>query len=233
MAEEFLDGANIVAGLEKMGGETVAKGVRGDGFVYFGKAGSVFDGALKHAFVKMMAHGFASLGIHRALAGGKEVLPARFAVGIGIFPFEGVWEMNLAIAFLQVALVNIFHLLNVGFESGNDSFGEGDRAVIFAFSIANDDLMVGEVDIFDAKSKTFHKPQARTEEELGHEFGDAAHFFDDGDGFGFGEDGGKAVGFSGTDEVGGEFDLLEENVTIEEEDGAEGLIPPAPTAGAV
>ena len=31
--EEFLDGADVVAVLEKLGGEGVAEGVRGDGFV--------------------------------------------------------------------------------------------------------------------------------------------------------------------------------------------------------
>jgi hypothetical protein len=32
VAEEFLDGADVVAGFKKVGGETVAEGVRADGF---------------------------------------------------------------------------------------------------------------------------------------------------------------------------------------------------------
>ena len=47
VTEKFLDGADIVAVLEEVGGEGVAKGVRGNGFVNFGESGSLFDGFLK------------------------------------------------------------------------------------------------------------------------------------------------------------------------------------------
>lgn len=47
---------------------------------------------------------------------------------------------------------------------------------------------------------------------------------DDGKGFGFRDDCGKAIRFFSADNVCGEFDVFEENIAIEEEDGAEGLI---------
>jgi hypothetical protein len=45
----------------------------------------------------------------------------------------------------------------------------------------------------------------------------------DGEGFGFREDCGEAVWLFGAEYVGGKFDLFEEDVTVEEEDGAECL----------
>ncbi len=57
-----------------------------------------------------------------------------------------------------------------------------------------------------------------------HEFGNAAHAVEDGAGFGGGEDGGQGFGFFGADDFGRNFDGDVEDVAVEEEDGAEGLI---------
>ena len=54
--------------------------------------------------------------------------------------------------------------------------------------------------------------------------GKPCHFADNGHGFLLGEDDGEGLGFFGADDVGGEFDLFFENVTIEEDDCAEGLV---------
>lgn len=64
MAEEFLDGADIVAGFEEMGGEGVAKGVATDGFGDLGELDSGADGALEDLFVEVMAAGFAGARIN-------------------------------------------------------------------------------------------------------------------------------------------------------------------------
>ena len=55
VAEEFLDGSDIVAGLEEVGGEGVAEGVGGDVFVDFCEAGGFLDGALNGGFVDVVA----------------------------------------------------------------------------------------------------------------------------------------------------------------------------------
>ena len=63
--------------------------------------------------------------------------------------------------------------------------------------------------------------------------GDALHFVYDSDSLRMGENGWEGFGFFGADDVGGEFDLGLENMAVEEEDGTERLVSPAPTAGAV
>lgn len=55
VAEQFLDGADVVAGFEKVGGEGMPEYVRGDAFVYFCEAGGIFDGFLEVGFMEMMA----------------------------------------------------------------------------------------------------------------------------------------------------------------------------------
>jgi hypothetical protein len=54
VAEELLDGADVVAALEEVGGEGVAEGVAGDPLVEARLACSTLDGTLHHALVKMM-----------------------------------------------------------------------------------------------------------------------------------------------------------------------------------
>ena len=47
VAEQLLDGPNVVAIFEKVGGEAVAEGMRGNRLVYPGKPGGLFDRFLK------------------------------------------------------------------------------------------------------------------------------------------------------------------------------------------
>lgn len=96
--------------------------------------------------------------------------------------------MDFAKALFEVFLVDEGYGLEMQVEVGDERVWEDGEAVVFAFSIAHDDLMVAEVNILDAQAKTFHQPESGAVEEPGHELGYAVHFFDDGDGFVVGED---------------------------------------------
>ena len=141
----------------------MSEGMRGDVFVYFGGTDSLFYGTLEDAFVEVVAHGFSRLRVAGSLGCREYILPCGFAVGVGIFAFEGIGEMHFTIACLQVSLVDVFDVLDVFLEGQGDAFGKGNRTVAFTFAIMDDDLAVGEVYIFDAKAETFHEPKARTE----------------------------------------------------------------------
>jgi hypothetical protein len=85
MAEEFLDGANIVAIFEQVGSEAMPKGVAAYFFRDFGLTGCELDCTLKHAWIKMMAFNLTISGIDCAFFSGKDKLPNPFMVGMGIF----------------------------------------------------------------------------------------------------------------------------------------------------
>jgi hypothetical protein len=55
MAEEPLDGADVGAALQEMGGKGVAEGVVGNALVEAGVTGSLLDRALHDDFVEVMA----------------------------------------------------------------------------------------------------------------------------------------------------------------------------------
>ena len=55
VTEEFLDGADVVTVLEKVGGEGMAKGVATDALGDVGLADSLLEGFLEAAFVQVVA----------------------------------------------------------------------------------------------------------------------------------------------------------------------------------
>ncbi len=55
VTEEFLDGADVIAGLEKVGGERVAEGVTGDALGQADFLSSPTDGALQGRGIEVMA----------------------------------------------------------------------------------------------------------------------------------------------------------------------------------
>lgn len=58
VAEELLNGADVVAGIEEVGGKAVAEGVAGGGFGEIGGFAGGVEGALKDGFVEVVASEF-------------------------------------------------------------------------------------------------------------------------------------------------------------------------------
>ena len=71
VAEEFLDGADVVAALEEVGGE----GVAADAFGEMGGSGGLFECFLESAFVEMVALPSFGVGVLDAATRGKNPLP--------------------------------------------------------------------------------------------------------------------------------------------------------------
>jgi len=153
----------------------------------------------------------------------EEVLPDQLARGMGVFFGESVGESNLSKARREVLLVKQAHTLDLTPQVGDDGLREGNDAILFPFAIAHSDGLVFEVNILDAQADTFHQAQARAIEQLCHEFVDAVELGDDTQGLVAGEDSGEAFRSFGTGEEDG-LDVLVQDVAVEEEDGAEGLI---------
>lgn len=61
--KQFLHGADIVAVLQEVGGETMPEGVGGDGFVYPGGLGGLLDGFLQAGFMDVVTTHHACFGI--------------------------------------------------------------------------------------------------------------------------------------------------------------------------
>ena len=146
-------------------------------------------------------------------------------MGSGVFFVEREGHLNRPQACSEVFFVNGFCLDKMFAHGGDDAIGEHGDAVISAFSVIDNDAVIFKIDIFDAKTQTFHEAESAAIHDLCHEFVWACHVGDDGAHFFYGEYVGDAFSFFGSDEVEGglvEFDV--EGVAVEEEYGADGLV---------
>ena len=80
VAEEGLDGADVVAGLEQVGREAVAEGVRRDALVDAGSAGGAAELALNQGLVEVMTARPARRAVDVGPGGRKEPLPGPGAL---------------------------------------------------------------------------------------------------------------------------------------------------------
>lgn len=167
VAEEFLDGADILAGFEQVSGEAMSEGVAGNFFHDTGTFCGGFNSGLDGVFVDMVSAelstvrmgdelsgvifvGFAGVGVDGQVGSGEEVLPAEFSSGEGPFDGEGVGEPYPTSSDEQILLVQLGDELDLELEIGNEALGERYGSVFFPFGLAHDDLFSLEVDILNA-----------------------------------------------------------------------------------
>jgi len=172
-------------------------------------------------------------GVSGEIGSGEDVLPGELFDGGGVFALESVGEVDGPKSFEQILIVLGFDCLKVDAKRFAQDVREDGNAVVLAFAIAYDDLSIVEVEVFDAQSQDFHEAKSAAVHKLGHEAVDAVHFRDDPLGLAFGEDGGEAFWFGRADgDQGSLVQLKVEDMPVEKQDGANGLVPLAPPARA-
>ena len=85
VAKKLLNCANIVTGFEEVGSEAMPEGMARGMFVDASFADTVFDGFLKAAFTQMPTADDPCFFFFCQGRGGENILPAPFAVYIGVF----------------------------------------------------------------------------------------------------------------------------------------------------
>jgi len=201
VTQEFLDGADVVAVLQQVGGERVAEGVAGNAPGDAGPAGGSLDGLLQAVGVEVGAAEHACARVGGESVGRKDVLPGPFSAGVRVFAFQGEGEFDAAVALAQVVLVYLFDAAEVFLERGDDGAGQQGDAVFHAFAVADGDLNAGKVNVFDAQGEALVQAEAATVEQLGHQFVSPGQESDEAAGFYYGQDDGQADGFLGADGV--------------------------------
>ena len=107
---------------------------------------------------------------------------------------------------------------------GDDVLGEHCDAVFVAFSFADVDQVLVEVEVFDPEGGAFGEAEAGAIEDACHkEFG-AVEVGEDESGFGGGEDDGEAFWAFGAGDLADLAEVELEDLLVEEGDGIEGLV---------
>jgi hypothetical protein len=157
VAEELLDGADVVASLEEVGGKGVAEGVAANALGELGGDGGLANGALEDGFVEVVATAFVGGWVEVDACGGEEPLPGPFARRAGVFDAEGVWDFDVAGAAAEVGLVLVADALEVGSQWADQGEWERREAVFLALAVAHADFSSFEVEVFDAESGAFEQ----------------------------------------------------------------------------
>ena len=202
MAEKFLDGADIGAGFEEVGGEGVAEGVGAGAFLEFGGANGGGEGALDCRLVDVMAAVGLGARIGGEVAGGEEPKPGPFERGGGIFYGEGFGEPNARKAGAAIGIVEFAGSVELGFKGGEEGWGKDGDAVFIAFAIADDDDALAEIDVFDAEAEGLEEAEAGAIKEAGDEVMDTGELAKEQVDFVAGEDFRNAFGTARSLEIG-------------------------------
>ena len=211
----------------------MTKGVATDRLVCdTGQARSGAHSFLKAAFIGMVAAHYIRVGVDGDAFGREDILPGPFTGGVGVFLFEGIGQVDGPVTTLDILLVDLLHAGKMFLEGDNQDLGEHGHAIFFAFAIADNETALFEIDVLDSQANTFNETQTGAIENFCHELVNSGEGIDNTQSFCFGKDGGEALrllGSHGGDVLKG----LAKNFAIEKENSAQGLVPPAPTAGAV
>jgi hypothetical protein len=105
VTEEFLDGADVVAVLQKMGGEGVTEGVTTDALGDFGGANGLVEGFLDTAGMEGVTVGEGMAIVFFDSKGGKDKLPAPIPASVRVFFGEGMGEGDLAMTARSILFV--------------------------------------------------------------------------------------------------------------------------------
>lgn len=153
MAEELLDGADVVPILQEMCGEGVAEGVACGGLRQAGTADGGADEALHDCLVEMVAAVVAAGLVPVHARGGEDPLPGPLAPGVGVFAFEGCGELDPAGAAGAVLLVLQADTLEVARERFPGAERQHGDAILLSFAAAHGDLVGAEVDVLHAQAQ--------------------------------------------------------------------------------
>ena len=93
--------------------------------------------------------------------------------GVGVFAFESVRNLDRAAALRQVLPMQGAGNFELGLPGGVKADREHGHAVFVAFTLANGELILSEINVLDAQAHTFHHPkgtrQAGAIEQACHE----------------------------------------------------------------
>ena len=96
VTEELLDGSDVGAGFEEVGGEGVAEGVASDSLGELGGGGGGADGALSDGLVEVVTAVALGRFVPVGSGGGEEPLPGELAFGAWILSAKGGGEFYVA-----------------------------------------------------------------------------------------------------------------------------------------
>jgi len=164
VAEQLLDGADVVAVFEEVSGEGVAKGVRCRGLGDSGGPCGRGNGPLDGGLVQVVATRLAGLDVVVRSGDGEQPLPGPFAWCGGVLPAESVGQLDGAVGSTAGAVSIVLGTsADEVLLQGSDEDGGKDGVAIFSpLSVPHNQLTSFQVGVLHPQLQAFEqaKPSA-------------------------------------------------------------------------
>ena len=224
MAQEFLDGPDIIAIFQQMGRKRMPQGMTAAAFLEAGLTDSVLHRFLEHAMRHMVSTFDASAGINRTFCRGKDVLPFPGGACVGIFAGESIRQVHLAVSGGEVFLMEQLHPGQMPLEWCVQGLGQHGNPVLPAFAVAHGELVIGTIHILDSEPHALHQAQPGAREQTRHEGGHVTELGEHRVGFLTGKDRGETLRALRAFHIVQVWKRLFEDVPVQKQEGMQGAV---------
>ena len=156
VSKQLLDGTDIVATFKQVRGKAVSERVAAGCFRNTRLLDGEFDGVLKILLGNVMPAEFARARVAGEFSGWENVLPRPGAIGVAIFAFQSERQKDPPAAVCEIALVERTGVREMQLQWSPQPLWQQSHALTKPLAVANCDLAVTEINVFDAQADAFH-----------------------------------------------------------------------------
>ena len=178
MPQQGLDDSNVRAPSQKMSGEAVPERMRTDPLVDSRLSDGLGDGFIDEIRVEVLAAHVAGARVGGPMGGGEDVLPSPIPVGVWVLARQGVREIHLSIALLQIPPMNCLRAYEVVLQRLYEFLGVCLGAVLISLAVAHREGLHLQVQVLDPKSEAFRDAQVRSVQVLNDKLMYSKHQYD-------------------------------------------------------
>jgi hypothetical protein len=160
VTEEFLDGPEVDAVFEQVGGKGMSEGVAGDNFIDACGFCGAFDGFVVCRTEQMVPSCDAGFGVEGCLGCGEEPEPFEGFGSTAVFSGECDGDVDTCDAGLAVVLPCFSGDFNLPGDWFAEADGQDGDAVFVAFALSDGESATGGVDVLDAKADEFGESES-------------------------------------------------------------------------
>ncbi len=160
VSQQFLDGADVVAILQQVGGEGVPQGMAGCAFADVGSQHGLGHRLLHHRLVQVVALELPIHGIAGRLEAGEDILPRPVLERRTILPGESQGCRGHADPGLHIAFVPFTYHRQMTAQRIDEDLGQWRAAADLSFAIDDQQHAVVEVDVLDAQAQGLQDTEA-------------------------------------------------------------------------
>jgi hypothetical protein len=158
VAQQLLHRPDIVALLQQMRRKTVPKGMAAGAFGKPCRTPCSAHSLLQAILTGVMAADDSRPRVFRQTVGWKDVWPDPEPAGLRILACQRQRSGDRGYPLRDILRLSSLDVREMCLERADQAFGQRGAPLLQAFAIAHDDLTLGNVQVFDAQSQTFHQP---------------------------------------------------------------------------